>query len=176
MKKNRVLAVVLPLVTAVIIPLCLVLISNGNINKAKKQNDIFDENFTELAVITNEITAEYRANGMPAVLNLVRENKKRAETAVNALRGVCDYFENVKVPTVLKDKRDKVVSAAPAMRNFLDRYENMFHEVMLETEFKAFVSEMSSTADSIEDFILYEQEFMREVERLNHRRGGLIWL
>lgn len=157
----------------------LVMISFGNIKKAEKQNDILADNFTELLRIADEIVDANRTGGMPKTLTYVRENKDRAVKAVENLRGVCDYFEKVTVPGKLKGKLEKVRAGIPDMRRFLDRYENMFHDVMLESEFKGYVSEMSEAASSLKEdgnFIIAEQEFMRELKRLKGGRGGLMWL
>lgn len=157
----------------------LVMISFGNIKKAEKQNDILADNFTELLRIADEIVDANRTGGMPKTLTYVRENKDRAVKAVENLRGVCDYFEKVTVPGKLKGKLEKVRAGIPDMRRFLDRYENMFHDVMLESEFKGYVSEMSESASALKEdgnFIIAEQEFMRELKRLKGGRGGLMWL
>lgn len=178
MKKKliSVLSTVLVFVAAFV----LFMISNSNINKAQKQNDIFADNFTELARIVNEMTAANRDGGMPKTLAYVRENKERAVRAVENLRGVCDYFEKLNVPEALKDELAAVRAGIPDMRRFLDKYENMFHGVMLESEFKAYVSEMSRSVEALEkegSFVIAEQEFMRELNRLKSRRkGGLMWL
>ena len=118
---------------------------------------------------------------MPKTLTCVRENKERAVKAVDNLRGVCDYFEKVKVPGKLKVKLTAVRAEIPDMRLFLDKYENMFGDVMLESEFKGYVREMSEAATSMLEneggFIIAEQEFMRELKRLDdNRKGGLMWL
>lgn len=177
MKKK--LITVISTVAPLVIALVLVMISFGNINKAEKQNEIFAENFTELLRIVDEITETHSKNGMPKTLAYVRENKERAVKAVENLRGVCDYFERVTVPGALKDELEDVRVCIPAMRSFLDKYENMFHGVMLESEFKGYVHEMSASAKVLEEsgnFIFAEQEFMRKLDRLKSRKGGLTWL
>lgn len=170
---------VISIAAAVLLAIIPVVISQHNISKAEKQNDILAENFTELVRIAGEIADTYRANGMPKTLTFVRENKGRAVKAVENLRGVCDYFEKVKVPRKLKDELAKVRAGIPDMRNFLDKYENMFQDVMLESEFKAYVSEMSKSVSALQEsgsFIIAEQEFMRAMKRLRGRKGGLMWL
>lgn len=157
------------------------LVSQYNIKTAEKQNDIFAENFTEMLRIVDEITDTYKASGMPKALSFVRENKNRAVKAVNGVRSVCDYFETVTVPGALKDELEKVRATLPEMRRFLDKYENMFHEVMLESEFKAYVREMTESLSAFEEnggFIIAEQDFMRELEWLKdrNRRKKLLWL
>ena len=162
-----------------VMALVLILISSGNINKATKQNEILADNFTELVRIVDEITTAFRDGGMPKTLEFVRDNKERAAKAVEELRGVCDYFEKITVPGALKDKLEAVRAGIPAMRDFLDKYENMFHAVMLEREFKEYVSEMSASVSELENegsFIIAEQAFMRELNRLNSRKKGLMWL
>lgn len=164
---------ILSTVGAIVLGLVVFLISNGNIKKAEKQNEILAENFAEMLKITEEIVDSYRAGGMPQTLTFVRENKDRAVKTVENLRGVCDYFEKVKVPKKLKVRLENVRAGIPDMRRFLDKYENMFHGVMLESEFKGYVGEMSKAASALKEegsFIVAEQEFMRELSRL--RRGS----
>lgn len=178
---NKKLISILSGIGSVVLAFVLFMISHSNIKKAEKQNDILAENFTELTRIANEIVEANRAGGMPKTLMCVRENKDRAVKAVENLRGVCDYFEKVKVPNKLKDELAKVRAGIPDMRNFLDKYENMFQDVMLESEFKTYVFEMSDSVSALGEsgsFIIAEQELMRELNRLRERggRGGLMRL
>lgn len=164
---------------SLLLALVLVLISHGNISKAEKQNEIMAHNFTELMRIVDEIVGAHNEGGMPKALAFVRDNKDRAAEAVKNLRRVCDYFEKVKVPGNLKDELEKVRAGIPDMRRFLDKYENMFHGVMLESEFLGYVREMSESVSFLEgdgNFILAEQAFMRKLKKLRGRKGGLIWL
>ncbi|MDE6726584.1 MAG: hypothetical protein K2J80_01435, partial [Oscillospiraceae bacterium] len=144
-----------------------------------KQNDILANSFTELMRIVDEIIDAKNTGGMPKALAFVRDNKARASEAVKNLRGVCDYFEKVKVPGKLKGELAAVRAGIPDMRRFLDKYENMFREVMLESEFLGYVREMSESVSFLEgdgNFIIAEQEFMRKLKRLKSRKGGLMWL
>lgn len=166
---------------AVIMGIAMALISHNNIKKAENMNTLFAENLTELLKIADEIV-EANKGGRPNVLNCVRENKPRAVEAVNNLRTVCDYFEKVNVPKSLKDELVAVRTGIPAMRNFLDKYENMFHEVMLESEFLSYVHEMSVSVSALQDdgsFIYAEQSFMRKLKNLQQRSSRynrFIWL
>lgn len=179
---NKKTVSILSTVGAIVLGLVLFLISQGNIKKAEKQNEIFADNFTELMKITEEIVDSYRAGGMPKALAFVRDNKERAANAVANLRGVCDYFEKVNVPKKLKAKLENVRAGIPDMRMFLDKYENMFRGVMLESEFKGYVSEMSNAASALKEdgnFIIAEQEFIRELSRLRRessRYNRFMWL
>lgn len=179
MKKKTLISVLTTGTVGVVMALVLFTVSRGNIKKAEAQNEIMAESFTELVRIADEIVTANREGGMPKALAFVRDNESRAAKAVESLRGVCDYFEKVTVPRSLKDELEKVRAAIPAMRDFLDKYENMFHGVMLESEFKAYVSAMSESVSGLEGdggFIIAEQEFMRKLKRLKSREGGLIWL
>lgn len=166
---------------AIIIGITMALVSHNNIKKAENMNSLFAESLTELVKISNEIVAANKG-GRPNVLNFVRENKSRAVKAVNDLRTVCDYFEKVKVPKSLKDELAAVRKGIPAMRTFLDKYENMFHEVMLESEFLSYVHEMSVSVSALQDdgsFIYAEQDFMRKLKRLRQnssRYNRFVWL
>lgn len=180
MKNKKVLTAVLSTILAALLAIIPIAATESNVKRAERQNSIFAENFTELTKIANEIVSAKREGGMPKALSCVRENEQRAIKAVRELRGVCDYFEKLSVPKSLKSKLEKVRETLPAMRNFLDRYENMFHGVMLESEFIGYVGEMSAAAEAMgEDggFIVAEQEFMREMKRQRERtRNGLVWL
>lgn len=180
MKNKKVLTAILSAILAVLLAIIPIAATERNVKRAERQNSIFAENFTELLKIADEIVSAKREGGMPKALSCVRENEQRAVKAVRELRGVCDYFEKLSVPKSLKSKLEKVRETLPAMRGFLDKYENMFHGVMLESEFVGYVGEMSAAAEAMgEDggFIFAEQEFMREMKRQQERtRNGLVWL
>lgn len=163
---------------AIIMSITMALVSHNNIKKAENMNTLLAKNFTELLKIVDEIVEAKKTGGAPKMLTYVRENKPRAETAVKNLRLVCDYYEKLHVPKSLRDELAEVRTHIPAMRTFLDKYENMFHEVMLEREFMEFVGEMSDSAEGIY-FISAEQEFMRELTRLQRsssRYNRFVWL
>ncbi len=168
-------------VLAVIMGVTMALVSHNNIKKAENMNTLFAENLTELLKIADEIV-DANKSGRPNVLNFVRENKSRAVEAVNNLRTVCDYFEKVNVPKSLKDELVAVRTGIPAMRTFLDKYENMFHDVMLESEFLSYVHEMSVSVTALQDdgsFIYAEQNFMRKLKSLRQRSSRynrFMWL
>lgn len=180
MKNKKVFTGILSAILAVLLAIIPIAATEHNVKKSERQNRIFAENLTELTKIANEIVNAKREGGMPKALSCVRENEQRAIKAVRELRGVCDYFEKLSVPKSLKSKLEKVRETLPAMRGFLDRYENMFHGVMLESEFVGYVGEMSAAAEAMAEnggFIVAEQEFMREMKRLHERtRNGLVWL
>lgn len=180
MKNKKVFTAVLSAILAALLAIIPIAATESNVKKAERQNSIFAENLTELTKIADEIVTAKREGGMPRALSCVRENEQRALNAVRELRGVCDYFEKLSVPKSLKSKLEKVRETLPAMRGFLDKYENMFHGVMLESELVGYVGEMSAAAEAaMEDggFIVAEQEFMRELKRQQERTGnGLIWL
>lgn len=152
----------------------LFMVSHGNIKKAEENNELLAVNFTELGRVLEDITG-----GRPQMLASVRENKTRAVNAVNNLRKVCDYFEKVKVPGNLKTELAEVRASIPGFRRFLDKFENMFQDVMLESEFRSYVNELSDVVGTLTDengFLLAEQRFMRKLKQLGDRRGGLMWL
>lgn len=152
----------------------LFMVSHGNIKKAEENNELLAVNFTELGRVLEDI-----AGGRPQMLASVRENKTRAVNAVNNLRKVCDYFEKVKVPGNLKTELAEVRASIPGFRRFLDKFENMFQDVMLESEFRSYVNELSDVVGTLTDengFLLAEQRFMRKLKQLGDRRGGLMWL
>lgn len=164
---------------SVIVAIAMVFVSHNNIKKAEDMNTLFAENLAELGSIASEIVAANKS-GKPNLLNFVRETKPRAEEAVSSLRKVCDYFEKVNVPKSLKDELVSVRAGIPAMRRFLDKYENMFHEVMLESEFMSYVHEMTVAVSELEDegsFIYAEQRFMRKLQQLrrNSSRYNRFW-
>lgn len=174
--KKRTLISTLSAVGAILIAFVLFMISRENIKKAEKYNELLAVNFVELGMVLEDIAG---AGGRPQMLASVRENKPRALNAVNNLREVCDFFEMVKVPGNLKTELAEVRAAIPSMRRFLDKYENMFQDVTLESEFIAYVNEMSNSVEAIagdNSFIMAEQRFMRKMKRLDDRKGGLMWL
>lgn len=176
---NKTLRNIISAVVTLLIPLVLVLISHHNITTAKSHDKALYEGFSEISRITSDIIEANRSGGMPQTLNYVRENKSRAVEAVEKMRSVCDYFEKVTVPGKLKDELAAVRAAIPDMRCFLDSYENMFHEVMLESEFMSYVHEMSQSAAALDDnggFFYAESAFMKKLGRLRDRRHGLLWL
>lgn len=178
MKKKKVITIISS-VAPIVAMIVLMFISRLNIDKAEKQDRIFTSNFAELSRIANEIVRANSEGGMIQTLTFIRENESRAAAAVKAIRGVCDYFENATVPSALKDHLAAVRAGIPAMRDFLNKYENMFHAVMLESEFKVYVSEMSKSAAALEEkgsFIAAEQAFMKKLDSLTSRRSGLMWL
>ncbi len=176
MTKKKLVSIVTTAV-AIIIGIAMVLVSHNNIKTAEKNNSLLADNFTELLKITEEILDAKKTGGAPRMLNYVRENKTRAVNAVNNVRSVCDYFEKVKVPKSLKNELAEVREGIPAMRTFLDKYENMFHEVMLESEFMSYVGEMSGSAESSAGFVAAEQKFMRKLKSLrqNSSRYNHFW-
>lgn len=174
--KKRTLISTLSVVGAFLTAFVLFMISRGNIKKAEENNELLAVNFVELGLILDDIAS---AGGRPQMLASVLENKPRAVKAVNNLREVCDYFETVKVPGKLKTELIEVRAAIPGFRRFLDKYENMFQDVMLESEFVAYVNEMSDSVEAIagdNSFIMAEQRFMKKMQRLDDRKGGLMWL
>lgn len=174
--KKKTLVPILSAVGTFLAAFVLFMISRGNIKKAENNNELLAVNFTELCKVLEDIAG---AGGRPQMLASVRENKSRAVNAVNNLRSVCDYFEKVKVPGKLKSELADIRAGIPAMQRFLDKYENMFQDVMLESEFKSYVNEMTIAVSALEDdnsFILAEQRFMRKMKLLDNRKGGLIWL
>lgn len=172
--KKRTLISTLSSVGAILIAFVLFMVSHGNIKKAEENNELLAVNFTELGRVLEDITG-----GRPQMLASVRENKTRAVNAVNNLRKVCDYFEKVKVPGNLKTELAEVRASIPGFRRFLDKFENMFQDVMLESEFRSYVNELSDVVGTLTDengFLLAEQRFMRKLKQLGDRRGGLMWL
>ncbi len=175
---NKTLRNIISVAGTFLIPLVLVLISHHNIKTAESNNKALMEGFYEIVSITDGIL-DAHDSGMPQTLNYVRENKSRASEAVKKMRSVCDYFDKVTVPGKLKDELAAVRAAIPDMRRFLDKYENMFHDVMLESEFLGYVHEMSESVSALEDegsFFYAESAFMKKLQRLERRRGGLLWL
>lgn len=176
---NKMIRNVISAAGALLIPLVLVLISYNNIKTAKSHDKTLYESFSEISRIASGIIEANRSGGMPETLNYVRENKSRASEAVDKMRSVCDYFDKVTVPKALRDELDAVRGAVPDMRRFLDSYENMFHEVMLESEFMGYVHEMSESVSALENedsFFRAEAAFMKKLDRLRDRRRGLLWL
>lgn len=175
MKKSAVFSI-LSAVVSLITAFTLFMISRGNIKKAEENNELLAVSFTETARILGDIAG---AGGRPQMLLSVSENKSRAVKAVNELRSVCDYFEKVKVPGVLKTELAQVRASIPGFRRFLDKYENMFQDVMLESEFKAYVNELSDTTGTLTDengFLMAEQRFMRKLKQLDEGRDVFLWL
>lgn len=175
MKKKTIIPI-LSVICSFLTAFVLFMISRGNIKKAEKYNELLAVNFAELAVVLEDIAG---AGGRPQMLASVLENKPRAVKAVNNLREVCDYFEKVKVPGNLKTELIEVRAAIPGFRRFLDKYENMFQDVMLESEFIAYVNDMGDSVEAITDdngFIMAEQRFMKKMKRLKDSRRGLMWL
>lgn len=175
MKKSAVFSI-LSVVVSAIVAVTLFMISHGNIKKAEENNELLAVNFTEIFRVLKDIA---NAGGRPQMLASVAENKPTAVKAVNELRSVCDYFENVKVPGALKTELTEVRAAIPVFRRFLDKFENMFQDVMLESEFKAYVHESSVAAETLADengFLMAEQRFMRKLKRLDEGRDPFLWL
>lgn len=175
MKKKTIIPM-LSVICSFLMAFVLFMISRGNIKKAEENNELLAVNFVELGLILDDIAS---AGGRPQMLASVRENKPRAVKVVNNLREVCDYFETVKVPGKLKTELIEVRAAIPGFRRFLDKYENMFQDVMLESEFVAYVNEMGDSVEAIagdNSFIMAEQRFMKKMKRLKDSRRGLMWL
>lgn len=175
MKKKTIIPI-LSVIVSFLTAFVLFMISRGNIKKAEENNELLAVNFTELGAVLEDIAG---AGGRPQMLASVSKNKPRAVKAVNNLREVCDYFETVKVPGRLKTELAEVRAAIPGFRRFLDRFENMFQDVMLEREFAAYVSELGDTVEVLtgdDSFIMAEQRFMKKMQRLEDRKGGLMWL
>lgn len=175
MNKKKLISI-LTTVGSLVLALVLVLVSHHNIKTAENNNTVLAESFTEMGKL---LTGIIEAGGSPQMLEYVRVNKPRAVKVVNDLRGVCDYFEKVTVPGSLKAELAEVRAGIPEMRNFLDKFESMFGDVMLESEFKANVGAAADAVSGFSDndsFIMAEQRFMKKLERLRSRKGGLMWL
>lgn len=162
---------------AVIMGIVMVLVTWHNIKTANSNNRILEESLAEMGRLLDGILT---ADSKPKMLAFVRENKPRAVKAANDLRAVCDYFEKITVPNSLKDELAEVRAGIPGMRDYLDKFEAIFGEVMLESELKASVHAAAEAAQVLDDedgFLLAEQRFINEMRRLSRRRRGrLIWI
>ena len=164
----------------IVIALAMFFISHHHIDTARKMHERLTAGITEMTRLTSGISEAGRKGGKPQMLAYVRDNKPKAAEAANTVREVCDYYEKLKVPSALKDKHSAVREAIPQMRYFVNLFEGMFKEVMLESEFEAAVSAAAAGAESLAEndgFILSEQAFFSEMERIERqRKSGLVWL
>lgn len=153
-------------------------VSQHNIKKAERQNEIFAEGLSDMLRITEEMAQACRESRSKMMVYIV-ENKDSAKAAIEKVRGVCRYFENVKVPKALKTELEKVQGCIPDMRRFLDKYEEIFDMTSID-DLKRRINEMTDTLDALGrdgGFILAEQEFMRELEHQRlYSRKVFIWL
>ena len=170
---------VLSAVGAFAVALVMFLISNHNIKTARKMHDQLSAGVTEITRLTSELAEAGQQGGKPQMLTYVREHKPQAVAAANKIRAVCDYYEKLRVPSALRSKLSAIRASIPGMRVFLDSFEGIFKEVMLESELKSavFTANLSAESPSVKSFILSEQAFISEMEHLDwQRKGGLVWL
>lgn len=165
-------------VGAVALGLIMFLISQSHINKALKMHDRLALGFSEMYTLLSELKDAGEQGGKPQMLSFVRENKSRAAEAANKMREACDYYEKVRVPSALKSKLSAVRTSIPEMRRFIDSFEGMFKEVMLESELKDAVTALARDTKQLAEtggFITAEASFVSELKRLKSRRR-FFWL
>lgn len=165
-------------VIALALGFAMAMISHSHVEKARKMHEQIVAGVSEMSAMIKELKSASEQGGAPQMLSYARQNKPRAKEAADKLRGACDYFQKVHVPSGLKDELKAVRAAIPEMRSFADSFEAMFGGVMTESEFESAAMEVARRAEKLtasDGFAQAEANFMRELNRLKSRKRFL-WL
>ena len=170
---NKKLLSIISTAAAIVLALVMILLSEHNIKTARNNDELLDSGMDEIFALTDGMS---ESGNMPHTLEYLRQNRERAQKAINDIRSVCDYYEKVTVPNKLRNQLTKVRAGIPAMRRFLDSYEKFFNST-LESEFRENAIIAADLVDGMrESFYIAEKEFITQMNELRHRKQGLLWL